>query len=275
MPRFKATIRYNGTAYHGFQMQPDRISIQQVLQTTLERILREPIIVNPSGRTDAGVHALAQVIHFDANGTPALQRLRENDFLYRINCLLPDDISILELYEIDDTFLARGSASHKTYAYWFLQTPYHHPFFTNLAWQVPMSLDQRRMQAAAECLIGKHDFSAFCAADSVARSKTRHLQSILFVKTPPAPFFTIAGDDWLCLEFTGDGFLKQMVRNIVGTLYEIGRGKWPPDKMHEILNSKDRTQAAFTAPACGLYLKDVHYDAKFCTPKARSLPHSE
>ncbi len=102
MPRFKATIRYNGTAYHGFQKQPDQISIQEVLQTTFERILREPIIVNPSGRTDAGVHALAQVIHFDASSDIALQRLRDDGFLYRINCLLPDDISILELYEVID-----------------------------------------------------------------------------------------------------------------------------------------------------------------------------
>jgi len=273
MPRFKATIRYNGTAYHGFQMQPELVTIQAVLQSTFERILREPIIVNPSGRTDAGVHALAQVIHFDASSDVALQRLRESDFLYRINCLLPDDINILELYEVEDGFLARGAAQHKTYAYWILQTPFQHPFFTNLAWQVPMPLDWPLMEKAAQHIIGKHDFSAFCAADSAAVSKIRDLKSILFLKTSPAPFFTVAGDEWLCLEFNGDGFLKQMVRNIVGTLYEIGRGKWPPEKMREILNSKDRKQAAFTAPACGLYLKDVHYDAKFCTPKARSLSH--
>lgn len=256
---YKFTIAYDGHAYVGFQLQPGGVTVQSALEASFKRILGEDVRVVPSGRTDSGVNAIAQVCHAVFCTEKAQERLEKKDFLLRINSILPDDIAITAATKAPG-FHARKNARSKTYEYLILQSRVINPFLEDKVWRVALPLDITAMKRAANYLVGRHDFSAFCASDSTAKDKTREIFKILIDKRSPAPFFKLPRESYLRLSFTGGGFLKQMVRNIVGTLVDVGLGKTTPEQIKNILKSKDRRLAGPNAPARGLYLRRVIYD---------------
>lgn len=255
---FKLTTSYNGQNYSGFQFQKRLTTIQLVLNEAVRKILCETVVVNPSGRTDTGVHALNQVCNFTVTSAKAIKRARDRGFVYRLNCVLPDDITVLTCVR-KSGFDAQKNARSKVYEYVILISPVANPFLERLVWRVPALLCLGDMKKAARFLVGKHDFSSFCATDSTAKTRVREILNIKFSQKSPAPFFTLPHESFLRLEFHGRGFLKQMVRNIVGTLVEVGEGKRQAEDIKTILQARDRRGAGRTAPAQGLYLVNVSY----------------
>lgn len=255
---FKLKLAYNGKNYSGFQTQKNLPTIQTVLAKALSQITGESVVVKPSGRTDTGVHALAQFVNFTLKTKKAIARAQKTEFIHQLNCVLPDDIIALSSVP-KSGFDAQKNARSKKYEYLILISPRPNPFLENLLWRLPKSLDLSQMKMAALSLIGKHDFSSFCAADSTAITRVRELLSLRITTNSPAAFFSLPGEKFIRLEFHGRGFLKQMVRNLVGTLVEVGEGKRTPGDMAKILAAQDRKKAGRTAPARGLYLKSVHY----------------
>jgi len=245
MRNFKMVIEYDGTAYCGWQRQKNGVSIQQVLEEKIRLITREEVTVNGSGRTDAGVHALNQVAGFRSS-----TRLPAEILCRGINGLLPPDIVVKNLEEVPVEFHPQYSARGKIYVYKICNRRLRPALGRKYCWFIPHPLDLTAIKQAAGYLIGRYDFSCFCATGSSVKDRTRTVKSVGIIK----------GDDGL-LEITieAQGFLRYMVRNIVGTLVEIGRGKRKPSEMKEIIDSRDRNIAGITAPACGLYLKEVKY----------------
>ncbi|MEQ8202710.1 MAG: tRNA pseudouridine(38-40) synthase TruA [Smithellaceae bacterium] len=245
MRNFKMVIEYDGTAYCGWQRQKNGVSIQQVLEEKIRLITREEVTVIGSGRTDAGVHALNQVASFRSSTS-----LPEEILCRGINGLLPPDIVVKKLEEVPVEFHPQYSARGKTYVYKICNRRLRPALGRKYCWFIQHPLDLTAMKQAAGYLIGRYDFSCFCATGSSVKDRTRTVKSVSIIK----------GDDGL-LEITieAQGFLRYMVRNIVGTLVEIGRGKRKPSEMKEIIDSRDRNIAGITAPACGLYLKEVKY----------------
>lgn len=257
MPRYKIQLVYNGKNYFGFQVQPKRLTIQAVVEAALKRILREKIKITASGRTDTGVHALGQVCHFDVNSQKAICRINKEDIIYKINSVLPKDIQIISFKKCHKDFHACYHAKFKKYVYYILLTKNNNPFIGDFLWCVHTPLDQKAMKKAATYLLGTHDFKAFCASDSAVKSKVREIKSIKFSNKKLSPVLAIKGESYLCIEFLGTGFLKQMVRNMVGTLVAVGQHKIQPHEIKGILKSRDRKKAFVTAPPQGLFLKEV------------------
>ncbi|MEQ8160724.1 MAG: tRNA pseudouridine(38-40) synthase TruA [Smithellaceae bacterium] len=245
MRNFKMVIEYDGTAYCGWQRQKNGVSIQQVLEEKIRLITREEVTVIGSGRTDAGVHALNQVAGFRSS-----TRLPAEILCRGINGLLPPDIVVKNLEEVPVEFHPQYSARGKIYVYKICNRRLRPALGRKYCWFIPHPLDLTAIKQAAAYLIGRYDFSCFCATGSSVKDRTRTVKSVSIIR----------GDDGL-LEITieAQGFLRYMVRNIVGTLVEIGRGKRKPSEMKEIIDSRDRNIAGITAPACGLYLKEVKY----------------
>jgi tRNA pseudouridine38-40 synthase len=245
MRNFKMIVEYDGTAYCGWQRQKNGISIQQVMEEMIGSITGEKITVIGSGRTDAGVHALNQVAGFKSD-----TRLPAEILFRGINGLLPRDIVVKKLEEVAEQFHAQHDARCKVYVYMICNKRLRPALGRNYFWFIHHALDLTLMEQAAQYLIGRHDFSCFCATGSHVKDRVRTINAINIKKE----------DDGL-LEITveAQGFLKYMVRNIVGTLVEIARGKRPPEEIQEIIESRDRNTAGITAPACGLYLKEVKY----------------
>ena len=245
MRNFKMVVEYDGTSYCGWQRQENDISIQQVLEETIRLITCEKVTVVGSGRTDAGVHALNQVANFRSDTRlPA-------EILYRgINGLLPQDIVVKALEEVAADFHAQRDVRGKVYVYRICNKRLRSALGRNYFWFIHHPLDLSLMEQAAQYLIGRHDFSSFCATGSDVKDRHRTVTGI-----------NIDRDEDGLLEITveAQGFLKYMVRNIVGTLVEIGRGKRPPEEMKKIIDYRDRDIAGITAPARGLYLKEVKY----------------
>jgi len=239
-------VAYDGTAYHGFQRQsPPVTAVQNVLEKKLAVIFGDSIELAASGRTDAGVHAYGQVVNFFTNGRIPIERVP-----LAANSLLPEDIVVKEAWEADADFSARHSAKAKTYLYRIQQGATPSPLTARYAWYERRSLDLNKMQAALDIIKGKHDFSAFRAAGGAPMSPVRTIYEAC-VREKPADL----------LEFTiyGNGFLYHMVRNIIGTVANVGLGRISVERFGEILASLDRQQASATAPACGLYLYSVEY----------------
>jgi len=242
--RVKCLIEYDGTDYVGWQVQPNGLSIQEVLEDCLSEILGHTVRVRSASRTDAGVHAYGQVIAFDTTSTIPVERI------YRIaNHRLPTDIRMLTSEVVAPDFHPRYDARVKNYRYLIYRSLPGAVFWQHRAWIYPLSLDIDRMQAAAARLVGKHDMSCFCAAGSSVKDHVRTIEECSWHEE---------GSIW-AFSVTGDGFLYHQVRNMVGTLVEIGRGFWQPDYIDDLLVSGDRTQAGPTAPAAGLYLQQVIY----------------
>lgn len=239
-------VQYDGTAYHGWQIQPRLRTIQGELTRTLESIVREPVHVCGSGRTDAGAHALAQVCHFHTNS-----RLELSNLWKALNSRLPATIRVTGIEKVATDFHARHHARTKHYRYRILNTPWCSPFEYPYVHHYYRRLNYEKLNRAAELVVGKRDFSAFCDSDSQAKSKIRRVTSSLFVFDTQRKL----------LEYNvcANGFLHHMVRNLVGTFLEVGRGKLPVEAIPAILESKNRSRAGPTAPAKGLFLVWVGY----------------
>jgi tRNA pseudouridine38-40 synthase len=243
----KLTIQYDGTDFVGWQRQARGISVQGLLEDALAPIEKGTVTVHGAGRTDAGVHALAQVASVTiSNGLDAATLARA------LNAALPASVRVLAIEEMDPGFHARFSARSKTYEYRIVNAPLVSAFQHRYVWHVPQPLDLGAMRTAAGPLIGTHDFAAFQGAGSSVAGTAR---TILALDLEDGGGFDLP----LVLRITGDGFLRHMVRNIAGSLVEVGTGRWDPWRLLTILDSRDRTQAGPTAPAQGLFLTSVTY----------------
>jgi tRNA pseudouridine38-40 synthase len=247
MRNFKLTLQYDGTAYVGWQRQGNGLAIQALLEDALERIEGARVVVHGAGRTDAGVHALAQV------ATVALGADIEPPRLARaLNAVLPRDVRVLGVEEVQPHFHARFSSIGKVYEYRIVNAPLVSPFLHRYVWHVGQPLDLDAMREAGRELLGTHDFAAFQGSRSPITATTRTVHAIQWEDG--------GGYDLpLVMRIEGDGFLRHMVRNIAGTLVETGAGRWLPGSVARILASRDRTQAGPTAPARGLFLVRVLY----------------
>ncbi|HEY7996996.1 MAG TPA: tRNA pseudouridine(38-40) synthase TruA [Steroidobacteraceae bacterium] len=251
MPRIAVGVEYDGSAYAGWQTQPAAPSVQQVTEAALARIAAAPVALVCAGRTDAGVHALGQVAHFD---TEAVRAMRS--WVLGANSELPPDVSLHFAQPVPGHFHARYSAEARTYRYLILNRSARSALQAQRATWVHRPLDAARMQAAAGALVGEHDFSAFRAAECQAKSPVRRLERLAVMRR----------GDWVLIEATANAFLHHMVRNIAGLLIAVGKGDASPDWAAEVLAGCDRTRAAATAPAAGLYLVAVRYPEVFGLP---------
>jgi tRNA pseudouridine38-40 synthase len=241
---YKLTIEYDGTAYHGWQKQSQRPTIQATIENVLSRLTQEKIIIVGSGRTDAGVHAAGQVAHFQS-----CRSLSPQVLLHGLNGLLPDDISIRSVDAADPSFHARFSVKQKTYCYFIHNSLTRSAWKRQSAWHIRLPLDIRKMRAAAKNLLGTHDFTSLCAKDNDAENHRVTLTQISITKR----------QDQIAISLTASRFLRYMVRNIVGLLVEVGQRKLSPNKIGVILEGKDRRLAGKTAPPHGLFLMEVVY----------------
>jgi tRNA pseudouridine38-40 synthase len=244
--RIKATVSYDGTGYQGFQLQPDGVTIQSVIEKTLASLLREPVRIRPAGRTDTGVHARRQVVDFADSGKRSLEAIVRGG-----NALLPPEIRILSAEEVPLAFDARRYAKSKEYRYFLHNAPVSSPFLARYAWHVTSPLDLGAMREGLAHIVGSHDFASFRGQGCAARTTIREIYR--------AGIGAAADLGLHCVMIAGSGFLRHMVRNVVGTLVDIGRRKIPPDRMRELLGLKDRTLAGATAPPHGLFLWEVFY----------------
>lgn len=266
MRKILLRLEYDGGAYHGWQSQKNALTIQEIVEDKLEIILRERVRTMASGRTDTGVHAFNQPITFRTGSDVEMWRLFAS-----MNSILPDDIVVREAVEVDDIFDARRSAKKKTYRYVILNRNAPSAIHRHRSWHLREKLDLDVMQKAAELIIGEHDFSSFRASGCTSRHPIRmvlstsfHKGDSPFSKTPDtvdntSKHFQETKGDYIIFEITAQAFLKQMVRNIIGTLVGLGQGKVDFNKFREILDARDRTRGGVTAPPEGLFLKDVKY----------------
>ena len=243
----KLTVAYDGTDYVGWQRQAAGTSIQGLIEDALSPIEGKRVIAHGAGRTDAGVHALAQVASVRLSSTIDTSTLAR-----ALNAVLPLDVRILEAEEAPDEFHARFSATGKRYEYRIVNGPVASPFIRRYVWHVIPALNLEAMRRASSLLIGTHDFSAFQGAGTPVTSTERTVRHLEW-RAGSGP------DTPLVVDIEGDGFLRHMVRNIVGTLVDIGLGRWPAEDMERILLSRDRHNAGTTAPPSGLFLTRVLY----------------
>lgn len=244
---YKLTLAFCGTRYHGWQVQSNAVSVCTVVQDAVEAVFGRRYSVTGCSRTDSGVHATGFValLQTEAAIPPA-------SLLKALNTSLPYDVAVMDCVEVPTNFHPRYDASAKRYLYRMYDAPVRDPFRNERMWHIPRPLHEDRMNMAAQALLGRHNFSSFCASGGKIPEEQR-------VRTILACGVARAGDT-VTLSITGDGFLYNMVRIIAGTLCEVSSGKLEPQAMAEIIASQDRSRAGLTAPACGLYLDRVYYD---------------
>lgn len=243
--RYLITFSYDGTNYSGYQKQPNALTVQEILETVLTKInSNKKVLVSASGRTDAHVHALGQRAHFDLDISIAPNNLKK-----ALDSLLPEDIYVKEVEEVPNTFHARYDVKKKEYMY-IINVGEYNPIERNYVYQYNNRLDIVAMKKAISYFVGEHNFKSFTKTDEEKNDYVRHIYEA-----------TISVDEHnhVIIHFLGTGFLRYMVRNMVGTLIEVGEGKREPNCIPKILEFKDRTKAGKTAPAEGLYLKNVFY----------------
>ena len=238
------TISYDGTAYHGWQIQPNGVTVQGVLCERLEQMLSKPVAVVGTSRTDAGVHAKEFTCYLDCD-----DNIPESAFLRGLNSLLPPDIAVKDCKQVADNFHARYDAKGKTYCYNILNSNKKDPFKLRYAWQIERPLDIEKMNEFAKRIVGTHDFYAFSSSGRTVEDTVRTISECYVEKV---------GDD-VKLFVTANGFLYNMVRIIVGTAVAVSDGKINPQDIENILTSKKRELAGVTAPPQGLFLEKVHY----------------
>jgi len=245
MPRYKIIIEYDGSGISGWQRQTNSNSVQQFIEEAIEKFSQEKVIIHAAGRTDAGVHALGQVAHFD------LEKDYPSDVVKRaINHFLrPNKVIILNCQVIDNEFNARFSAIKRHYRYVILNRKSPSVLEVNKVWHVHEDLDIEKLQIAANLLIGQHDFTSFRATHCQAQSPIKTLDEIKIYREGEKVIFTLKARS----------FLHHMVRNIVGSLVLVGVGKWQVEDITKALQAKNRRSAGPTAPACGLYFVQVDY----------------
>ncbi len=245
MTRYKMTICYDGEKYFGFQRQPNLPTIQQEIEKCLEIKLRQPTPIVASGRTDAGVHAIGQVAHFDA-----LPIDKIDNFVYAINCMLPKDISIVNIEQVADNFHARYDAKQKTYIYKIFCSSYNAPLYNKHYHICHYKLNIEDMIQACKYFVGEHDFRSFMLTDETKENTIRTIYDLHLLQP---------SNNEIIVSVTGNGFLHNMVRSIVGTLIDVGRGRFSPNSIPQIISSCDRKRAGKTLEAKGLYLYSVEY----------------
>jgi tRNA pseudouridine38-40 synthase len=245
MRNIKLTLGYDGTDFNGWQTQPDFRTVQETLETAIGQLTDEKIRVNAAGRTDAGVHAVAQVVNFYTDTTHA-----PDVFVRAVNAHLPPDVVISEALDMPESFDANRDAKRKLYRYVIHDAPTPDPFMRRYCCHTRHRLDADAMRRAAEPLKGRHDFHSFETDWPNRMSSVRTITHLSVNRI----------GDWIWLDVEADGFLYNMVRAIAGTLMNVGRGYWPESEVAEILKAEDRRRAGPTAPAQGLFLMRVNYD---------------
>lgn len=248
MARIAVGVEYDGGAYHGWQSQPGAASIQAEVERALSAVANHPVELTCAGRTDAGVHALGQVAHFDS-----VAERDSSAWILGANTALAADISVRWATAVPGHFHARFSARSRTYRYLVLNRRTRSALAAGRVLTVHRRLDALAMSEAAAMLVGEHDFSAFRSADCQARNPVRQLRELHVTRD----------GEWLTIEATANAFLQHMVRNIVGVLLAVGRGDASPDRAREQLASRDRASGEATAPAHGLYFWQVQYPPEF------------
>jgi len=260
----KLTLAYDGRAYSGWQIQPDKPTVQGTFQSTWQKLTQEPLNVTAAGRTDAGVHALGQVV-----GLCTHTRLSNDDLLRGMNALLPDDIGVVSVDDAPENFHATYAAIGKLYRYVIHNARAPSVFDRHYAWHNPNQLDAAAMHGAGQALVGRHDFSSFESAGSERPDSIRTIHE-LTVRRGPHGIHLAPRDELsraeqphqpqrITIEVSGDGFLYNMVRTIVGTLVEVGAGKRDAQWVADVLAAQDRRRAGQTAPPHGLFLVKVNY----------------
>ena len=245
MQRYKIKIEYEGTPFVGWQFQKNGRSIQEVLQKAIFNFSKERVVVIGAGRTDSGVHALAQVAHFDLK-----KKIERKNILPAINQNIGNKpVTVLKISKINKKFHARHDAKKRTYQYLIINRQSPLTLQKNKAWHIRKKLDVKVMIKGAKLLIGTHDFSTFRAASCGAKSPIKTMEKILINKNK----------DKITLQFTSRSFLQQQVRSMVGCLKYLGEGKWDIDTFKKSFKSESRIKCAPPAPACGLYLKNISY----------------
>jgi len=246
-------VSYDGTNYNGFQRQnPPSVAVQNVLEEKLERIFGEKIIITASGRTDAGVHALGQVVNFFTNGRIEVERVP-----LATSSLLPPDIVVKKAWEVDKHFSALHSAESKSYIYRIQRGRTLNPFTARFAWHIPYPLDVDKMKTALDLIVGEHDFSTFKAASKVERDPVRKIFAAEIFEE------NLFCADVLSIKIHANGFLYRMARNIVAAVVAVGRERISLDYFQKIFQARDRNLAPPTAPAHGLCLYEVFYPKNF------------
>ncbi len=252
MRNIRLTIEYDGTDYCGWQRQRNKriqkLSVQEAIENCLRGILRQKILLNGSGRTDSGVHSFGQVANFKTSSGIEADKLR-----LALNGNLPRDIKISAAKDVALGFHSRYSVKSKLYRYLILNQAYESPFLRNYAYWLKQPLDINTMKKACRSLLGLHNFKAFCASGSSVKDTKRTIKRISINKQKSF------SRNLICVEIEANGFLRNMVRNIVGTLIEVGRRRFAPDYIEEIIKRKDRSLAGPCVPAQGLYLVEVNY----------------
>jgi len=250
--RIAIGVEYDGRPYCGWQSQPDGHTVQDTLQRALSQIADEPVAILAAGRTDTGVHALEQVAHFDTHAERPLTA-----WVRGVNTVLPDSIAVRWAHPVPDEFHARFSAHGRSYRYLLINRPVRSVIHAGKAGWFHLPLDVAAMQAAAQYLLGEHDFSAFRASECQAKSPIKHLRQLDIRRE----------GEMLIFDLSANAFLHHMVRNIVGCLVYVGKGKHPPEWLAEILAGRERRLAAPTFSSDGLYLRRIQYEAKWGLPK--------
>jgi tRNA pseudouridine38-40 synthase len=250
--RIALGVEYDGSPYCGWQSQADGQTVQDTLQRALSQIAGEPVAIIAAGRTDTGVHALEQVVHFDTQTERPLTA-----WVRGVNAVLPDSVAVRWAHPVTDEFHARFSAHGRSYRYLLINRPTRPAIHAGKVGWFHAPLDLAAMQAAAQCLLGEHDFSAFRAAQCQAKSPAKHLRQLDIRRE----------GEMLIFDLSADAFLHHMVRNIVGCLVYVGKGKHSPDWLAEVLCSRERSLAAPTFAPDGLYLRRIQYEAKWRLPQ--------
>lgn len=246
MERIKLTIEYDGSNFSGYQIQPDKRTIQGEIEKALESLYGQKVETFASGRTDAGVHAYGAVLHFDPPKELKNPKIKES-----MNALLPEDVKIMKLEKVSSDFDARFSSKKKTYVYKFYLSAFERPLLRNHALMVDDRVDVEAMNKACKYLVGEHDFRSFVARKSGKTNFVRTIYSAKIEKTAENEYQFI---------ISGNGFLYNMVRIIMGTLINIGLKRNEIEDMQKIILAKDRTKAGKTVKSCGLYLLSVDYE---------------
>ena len=245
MQRYKIKIEYEGTPFVGWQFQKNGQSVQEVLQKAIFNFSREKVVVTGAGRTDSGVHALAQVAHFDLK-----KKIKKKSLLPAINQSIGNKpVTVLKINKTNEKFHARFDAKKRTYQYIIINRQSPLTLQKNKAWHIRKKLNVKTMKKGAQLLLGTHDFSTFRASSCGAKSPIKTMEKISIRKNK----------EKIILEFTSKSFLQQQVRSMVGCIKYLGDGKWNLDNFKKSFRSKKRTKCAPPAPACGLYLKNISY----------------
>ena len=256
--RIALGVEYDGSPFSGWQSQPDGRTVQDALQAALGAIASEPVAITAAGRTDSGVHALEQVVHFDTRIERPLSA-----WVRGVNALLPKSIVVLWAHPVPEEFHARFSAQARSYRYLLINRPVRSAVQHGKIGWFHTPLDVEQMREAAQHLLGEHDFSAFRSSECQAKTPVKNLAQLDISKHDDIQ----KQDDTIIFELTANAFLHHMVRNIIGCLVYVGKGKYPPQWLREVLESRERGLAAPTFAPDGLYLRHIAYDAKWGLPQ--------